>query len=136
MLRLAGYSLLTADSLWLLLLIEMLQGVTMGLVHVAIVTLCAIIFPQHLAVSAQGLMSSIRFGFAPFLFLAVSGYVMQYAGGQWLYRGLAALVFVTLIIFGFLSTDLSKVVQEKQGGVQPVKIRTFSVASTTSGSRC
>ncbi len=46
-LRLMGYTLLTADNLWFLLIIETLQGFTMGLVHVAVVTLCAIIFPKH-----------------------------------------------------------------------------------------
>ena len=130
-LRLTGYSLLSADNLWLLLVIETLQGFTMGLVHVAIVTLCATIFPQHLAVSAQGLMSSIRFGFAPFLFLIASGYIMEYVGGQWLYRGLAFAVFLTLIAFYFLSADLNRVILQKQNIEisKQTKIRTMSVAS-------
>ena len=125
-LRLFGYTLLTADNLWLLLVIETLQGFTMGLVHVAIVTLCAIIFPKHLSVTAQGLMSSIRFGFAPFIFLFISGYIMEYFGGQWLYRGLACIVAITLVLFYFLSRNLNQVITEK---MKETKTRAISIAS-------
>eukprot|EP01084_Bolivina_argentea_P061780 112936_1 len=129
-LRLMGYTLLTANNLWLLLIIETLQGFTMGLVHVAIVTLCAIIFPEHLAVTAQGLMSSIRFGFAPFLFLFIAGYVMEYLGGKWLYRGLAFTVFIALIVFYMLSRELNNIIDENINKIsQQTKRRTMSVAS-------
>lgn len=135
-LRLLGYTLLSADNLWLLLIIETLQGFTMGLVHVSIVTLCAIIFPKDLNVTAQGLMSSIRFGFAPFIFLFVSGYIMEYFGGQWLYRGLAAIVFITLILFYFLSKELNQIINEKQHQYgenvdvcKETKTRAISIAS-------
>ena len=130
-LRLMGYTILNANNLWLLLIIETLQGFTMGLVHVAIVTLCAIIFPQHLAVTAQGLMSSIRFGFAPFIFLFVSGYIMQYFGGKWLYRGLALIVLFTLVTFYLLSKQSNYIMNETHNVniSKQTKQRNLSIAS-------
>eukprot|EP01084_Bolivina_argentea_P026170 48609_1 len=112
--RLMGYTILTSSNLWLLLVIETLQGITYGLVHVAVVTVSSMIFPKHLAVTAQGLMASVRYGVAPFIYLFIAGYIMEYLGGQWLYRILAIITFVSLIMFYFLSKNLNNILTENK----------------------
>eukprot|EP01084_Bolivina_argentea_P227075 383525_1 len=111
--RLIAYTFLTSDTLWLLLLIELLQGFTFSLLHVALIAIPSIIFPNSMQVTGQGLMSTIRFGIGPVVFLVTGGFIMELYGGIWLYRSIAIFSAIVLVIFYFLSRNNDIITENK-----------------------
>ena len=97
--RCIGYSLLSADTLWCLMLIEPLSGTTFALTKLSIVNIMFDLFGEKYAATAQGSMNSIQKGFGPLLFMIGSGFVMQYVSGQWMYRGVVVWLVTALITF-------------------------------------
>eukprot|EP01084_Bolivina_argentea_P154622 269494_1 len=97
--RCIGYSVLTANTLWCLVFIEPLHGITYSLIKLCLVNIMYDLFGDKYAATAQGSMSSVQGGLGPLIFVPGAGYVMQYISGQWLYRGVAVFLTFALIIF-------------------------------------
>ena len=101
--RLVSYTLIDYDTIWLLPFIEILQGFTFGLLHVPLVNIPSLLFPNKMQTTAQGLMGCIRYGVAPFIFIFCGGFIMDELGGEWFYRIITGIVVITTIIFYFLT---------------------------------
>ncbi len=112
--RLSAYTLLTSDTLWLLLLIELFQGFTYSLLQCSLVAIPSIIFPDSMQATGQGLMSTVRFGIGPVVFLSLGGFIMEFYGGKWLYRSIAMFSTVVLVIFYFLFNEKKFMTNEKR----------------------
>merc|ERR1712129_116766 len=97
--RCVAYSLLSADTLWLLLLIEPLHGITYSLVQLSAVNIIYDLFGEKYAASAQGSLSAIRSGLGPLLWVSSSGFVLQFVSGKWCYRIVAIGITLSLIAF-------------------------------------
>ena len=103
--RLVLYSYLNKNNLYLLLIIESLQGITTSLIHVSLITIISIIFPLNMQTIGQTLMYITRYGIAPFIFLIINGYIMEYYGGKYTFLLMSIICFISIILFYILTRN-------------------------------
>ena len=95
--RVVGYSMIPKGHLWLILILEMLHGISYACSKTGSVEYIARMTPKGQEASSQGLLFTIRFlGVVAGLF--VGGWTQQTFGGRIMYLGMAALVFLGMVI--------------------------------------
>ena len=95
--RAMGLSLATEP--WQVLVLQALHGLTFSAVWVAGVSFAGEMAPVGLGATAQGLMSSMVFGFSGITGALVGGLIFQQFGGVTLFRGSALMVLAGLGLF-------------------------------------
>ncbi|ETO23472.1 hypothetical protein RFI_13710 [Reticulomyxa filosa] len=101
--RVLSYTWLTESTLWCLLFIEPLHGITFSMVQIASLHFVTLLFPKQWTATGQGVLGAISSGIGPFLFVFFSGFIMQYLGGDALYRICGSIVAFTIIAFFFVT---------------------------------
>jgi MFS transporter, PPP family, 3-phenylpropionic acid transporter len=84
---------------WPILFIQLLHGATFSAMWVAAVSYASEIAPPGLDATAQGLVSTIMFGIGSATGALLGGALYQDFGGAWMFRIMAAIAFLSLIIF-------------------------------------
>ena len=91
------YSIVTVA--WPILIIQLLHGATFSTMWVAAVSYASEIAPPGLGATAQGLVSTVMFGIGSAAGALAGGVLYQDFGGAWMFRIMAAIAFLGLIIF-------------------------------------
>jgi MFS family permease len=104
--RVVGYSLL--ENPWLVLLLEPFHGLSFGLMWLAGVHLTGAQFPPHLAASAFGFLHTSAFGIGPFFGNIAGGQMYEHLGPRWMFKTMAAAMFVVAVIFLIADRTLEK----------------------------
>jgi MFS family permease len=98
--RFFAYTLLTDSTVYYgFLMIEFLHGLSYSLIDMSMVTICSDLFPTDMQMIAQGLLSMIKAGIGPFIFVILSGWSFQTFGGKWTFRGAAVIDAIALLAF-------------------------------------
>lgn len=84
---------------WPVLLIQLLHGSTFSLMWVAAVSYASEIAPPGLGATAQGMVSTILFGFGSATGAVLGGFLYQDLGGAWMFRSMAGIALLSLILF-------------------------------------
>jgi len=91
------YSFVVAP--WIFLFIQLLHGATFSAMWVAVVSYASEIAPPGLDATAQGLVSATMFGIGSATGALLGGLFYQDVGGAWMFRLMAGIAFVSLILF-------------------------------------
>lgn len=84
---------------WIILFIQLLHGATFSAMWVAVVSNASEIAPPGLDATAQGLVSATMFGIGSATGALLGGVLYQDVGGAWMFRIMASIAFVSLILF-------------------------------------
>jgi len=84
---------------WVILFIQLLHGATFSAMWVAVVSYASEIAPPGLDATAQGLVSATMFGVGSATGAMLGGVFYQDFGGTWMFRIMAGIAFVSLILF-------------------------------------
>ncbi|XP_071126392.1 major facilitator superfamily domain-containing protein 6-like isoform X2 [Mytilus edulis] len=96
-LRFTAYSFLT--NAWQVLPVEMLHGITFGIMWAAATSYGSIITPEGMSGTIQGLLSGVHFGFGKGVGSLVTGQLYSQIGIRWTFRLYAISSFVLLILY-------------------------------------
>jgi len=91
------YSFVAAP--WVILFIQLLHGATFSAMWVAVVSYASEIAPPGLDATVQGLVSATMFGIGSATGAVFGGIFYQDFGGAWMFRIMAGIAFVGLILF-------------------------------------
>lgn len=91
-----------ATSVWQLVALQSLHGITFGLFYVAVVQWAHIHSPENLKTSAQGMSHAIMFGIAGIVGQTLGGLFYDLGGSQVVFYGASAMAFVALSVSLFL----------------------------------
>lgn len=85
------------ESLWVLLLAQLLHGATFGAYHAAAITLVNQWFPGRLQSSGQALYGSLSFGAGGMLGALLSGFTWEPLGAAWTYTMSSGFALIGLV---------------------------------------
>lgn len=92
-----GYTL--CPNGWCVVALEPLHGVTFACCHLAAVQYVSMITPVEQTTTGQGVMSSVQSGLGYVFGTFVGGFLIDHFGEKVLYRSVAMLVFIGLVVF-------------------------------------
>ncbi len=87
---------------WMVLLVQLLHGPTFSAIWVAGVSYADELAPTGLATTAQGLFNATFMGLGAAFGALLAGILYQNFGPDWMYRGLALLVLLGLLVYSAL----------------------------------
>ncbi|XP_052076346.1 major facilitator superfamily domain-containing protein 6-like isoform X2 [Mytilus californianus] len=117
-LRFTMYSIL--ENAWWVLPIELLHGITFGIMWAAATSYGSIITPVGMSGTIQGLLSGVHFGFGKGVGSLVTGQLYSQIGIRWTFGLYAILSFALFILYlllnklVFTDDDLGKAVEETE----------------------
>ncbi|XP_052076348.1 major facilitator superfamily domain-containing protein 6-like [Mytilus californianus] len=117
-LRFMIYSFL--ENAWYVLPVEMLNGITFGIMWAAATSYGSILTPPGMSGTIQGLLSGVHFGFGKGVGSLVTGQLYSQIGIRWTFRLYGILSIVLLILymlvnkFVFTDDDLDQAVEETE----------------------
>ncbi|XP_052076345.1 major facilitator superfamily domain-containing protein 6-A-like [Mytilus californianus] len=100
------YSFLT--NAWSVLPVEMLHGITFGIMWATATSYCSILTPPGMSGTIQGLLSGIHFGFGKGVGSVMTGQLYSQIGIRWTFRVYGISSFVLLILYGLVNIFVFK----------------------------
>lgn len=98
LIRLFGYTVLTEDTRWYILCLEILHGVTFACMWTAAVEYAKGMVPKQWASSAQSTLSATLGCVGGGTGAIIGGYVMEHHGGKYMYRGAGFILSGALVV--------------------------------------
>jgi MFS family permease len=129
--RVVGYALVPQGNLWMILILEMLHGISYACSKTGSVEYIARVTPDGHEASGQGLLFTIRF-FGVVVGLFFGGLTQQTFGGRILYLGMGVLVFIGMIVLSIAEACKSDQESSENDESNHLLVKSDSACSSSS----